>query len=158
MNNTLSDDSSISSECLDISSDEVREEDFIKHIASIINDSKVNIDNVPDDRVLTYAKLEMSTFPTEMTISCGMTRQRQQYSPNTYHATLKLDMTLTKKVILDAVANAPEGQRLAVYRDLKNFAYKSLFARYENHESVLRQRLEGRGKADGVALPGDCQG
>ena len=110
----------------DIDIGEVKEEDFIKYLAKITEAPTAAIEGVSDDTLLAYAKIEMAFFPNEMTISAGMTRQKQQFCPNVYHASIKIDLSSAKESILQAVANANKGEKLIVYKDLKTFFLKCI--------------------------------
>jgi len=142
-------------EYFNIEADEARGHDFIEHLSTVLEVSNKALESMSDNNILAYAKIEMASFPSKITVSTGMTRQKQQFCPNSYHLSMEIDLSLAKEIIISEVAAAPAGEKLILYKDLKSFLYKSVWYKYSQHESLLRQNMGQRAKADGVALPGD---
>ena len=141
---------------LEIGIEELANEDLINLIGEVYDDNETDLRKTLDeDTILQFAVLELSSFPTEITISAGMTRQIQQYCPNTYHASVKVDIGRATDLIVDTVKNAAKGKRIDTYVKLKRYQYKSLLGKIEKHEDVLRRALISRASADGAALPED---
>jgi len=141
---------------LNIDNEEVTNEDLITLIGEVYNDNSTDLlKELDEETIEQFAVIELSSFPTEITISAGMTRQKQQYQPNVYHASIKVDVQKSTDFIIDSVKNAPKGKKIDTYIKLKRYQYKSLLSKVDKHEDVLRRALIARAKADGAALPQD---
>ena len=141
---------------LKIEFEESKNDDLLNLVGEVYDGNDTDIlDELSEEDFLDYAVLELSTFPTELTISCGMTRQKQQFMPNTYHASIKIDIENSANHIVDAVRDAAPGIRVEKYIKLKKYMYKSLLSKIDKHEGMLRQALIKRAKEDGTALPND---
>lgn len=139
---------------LNIDAAEVTNEDLITLIGEVYDDNSTDLlKELDEETIEQFAIIELSSFPTEITVSAGMTRQKQQYQPNVYHASVKIDLQRATDLIIASVKNAPKGKKIDTYIKLKRYQYKSLLSKIDKHEDALRRALILRAKADGAALP-----
>ena len=141
---------------LNLTTQELGNEDLINLINQVYNDNTESISkSETEETILDFAQIELASFPTEVSISCGMTRQKVQYCPNVYHASMKLDVSKAIDFIINCVKTAPVGEKINTYVKLKRYHYKSLLSKINKHEDILRRALIERARADGAALPDD---
>lgn len=106
------------------------------------------------ERVL---NLDISSTPSEFTISGGATRQTEmKYNSNNYHASEKLDCSRYKEMIDDILIDTglSEAQKINTYFDLKVHFYKTMQKKVLNNENFIRSIIRDAEAADGIAAQG----
>jgi hypothetical protein len=136
---------------LSIEVDEIKtQEDFMKRVTTILSNTGLEESEIAEEDVETVAAFEMSIMPKEMSISAGEKRQIKQYSPNDYHASVKLDISKMSQILLERLAAAEYGKRLELYMTLKKSMYQVISETITRHDDYLREIMHRQQKADGI--------
>lgn len=103
-----------------------------------------------DEDIELAIRMEMAIMPTEITISAGETRQKQQYEPYTYHSTMRLDCSDLAKAVKHAYETAPEGHKLSTYVRAKKLMYRVIASKFDAHERYQRDLIHIQEEKDGI--------
>ena len=106
-------------------------------------------DTISDEDLKLIFDLNLEFQAKEMTISAGEKRQKFQFEPNDYHASMKIDLGNSWNVIFSRVKDAPPEERAEVYQNCKKLFYDLIQAQYQKHERYLRSLLQAQAKIDG---------
>lgn len=107
-------------------------------------------DDISDEDLKLIFDLNLEFQTKEMTISAGEKRQLFQFEPNDYHASIKIDLGNSWKIIFDRVKDAPVDERVELYTKCKKIFYDLIKAQYEKHENYLRELIKVQELGDGI--------
>lgn len=127
---------------------EISESVLSSRVEDIFKD--IGITSATEDDVIIVAKMELSIFPSELTVSASETRQKAQYSPNSYFASMKLDLSDLKSIVLEAVESAPKGSRVETYIKYKSAFYNLVQTKVRQTSEMLRGTLHAQQRNDGI--------
>lgn len=95
-------------------------------------------------------RMEMAMMPTEIVITVGETRQKQQFEPYNYHMSMTLDCRDLAGAVRSAYEDAAEGKRLEAYVRAKKVMYKIIATKFDAHERFQRDLIHAQELKDGI--------
>lgn len=124
--------------------------DRILELYQAIDPSVASYEDLSNKEIKLAIRMEMAMMPSEITVTVGETRQKQQFEPYNYHMSMKLDCGDLRGAVISSYEDAPEGKRLAAYVRAKKLMYKVIATKYDAHERYQRDLIHAQEEKDGI--------
>jgi len=108
------------------------------------------------DEIMQVCALDMSTFPTKLTVSAMGTRPTNvKFATNNYSASMDIDVSAMAEVVSGTLSSEEDkGKALEKYLAAKSAAFSLLKVKYEGTEGYLRDLLQSAMDKDGCPKVG----
>lgn len=107
---------------------------------------------VSTDDLILAIEMDISVIPLTLSISYSEKRQKTQYNPNDYFASMQLDVSDLGKIVLGAVKATPEGERLNAYIKYKRILYQMIEDKILMNREFLKECVHAQQQEDGINL------
>jgi hypothetical protein len=108
--------------------------------------------SVSTDDLILAIEMDISVMPLTLNVSYSEKRQKTQYNPNDYFASMQLDVSDLGKIVLGAVKAAPEGEKLNAYIKNKRILYQMIEDKISMNREFLKECVHAQQQEDGISI------
>tara|TARA_R110002074_G_scaffold402324_1_gene607133 strand:- start:188952 stop:189395 length:444 start_codon:yes stop_codon:yes gene_type:complete len=126
----------------------------IKELAASVYNKEV--DDLTKEEIQQVVGLDMSTFPTKLTVGAMATRTTEaKFNTNNYSTSMEIDVSGMNTIVTKSLESVEDkGEMLEAYLSAKSAAFALIKIKYEGTEGYLRDLIQEACIKDGAPKVG----